>query len=103
MLDPIKVLEKYGKSQSFEDTASMLLCNRGDRGSEDGILISLKRHDLIISDIKLLMKIAWQHGNNACACNNTKGNCDYCADFGADSFERFISEFKDEFDLSPFK
>lgn len=89
MKEASEILSKYGKSQSFEDTALMLLSNRIDFGGDKGGMISVKRFHLVVEDIKALMKIAYEFGASACSC----GGCDFCTEFGPDYFEGFIERF----------
>lgn len=84
-----KIIHQYGKKQPFSDTVHMLLANCVDFGSEKGGLISVKKYPELETAIKVLMKIAWEHGRNACTC----GECDFCIQLGPDTFEKFINEF----------
>lgn len=88
-MDIEKIIHHFGKKQHFKSTVNMLLSNSIDYGSEDGGHISAKRYGEIEGWIKQLMRIAWEHGRIACTC----GECDYCAELGTDSFEKFINEF----------
>ena len=84
-----KIIHQYGKKQSFSDTVHMLLANNIDYGCEKGGLISVKKYPVIETSIMALMKMAWEHGFNACTCEK----CDFCIEQGPDTFERFIEEF----------
>ena len=84
-----KIIHQYGKKQPFSDTVHMILSNNVDYGSQSGGLISVKKYPEIETAIKALMKMAWENGLNACTC----GKCDFCLDYGSDSFDRFIAEF----------
>lgn len=86
-----KIIHQYGKKQPFSDTVHMLLANEVDYGSESGGLISVKKYPNLEISIKALMKMAWEHGLNACTC----GKCDFCIEQDPDTFERFIQEFPD--------
>lgn len=90
-MDIEKIIHGYGARQPFTDTVHMLLSNCVDYGSESGGLISVKKYPDIEVAIKRLMSIAWEHGLTACTCNE----CDFCKDYGPDTFERFIKEFSD--------
>jgi len=86
-----KIIHQYGKKQSFSDTLHMILSNSVDCGSQSGGLISVKKYHEIETAVKILMKMAWENGLNACTC----GTCDFCIEQDPDTFDRFISEFSD--------
>lgn len=85
------ILSKYGPKQPFSETVFMLLSNCIDYGSDKGGLISKDNFGKVEEGLKMLMKITWDYSQNACTC----GTCDFCNEYGPDTFERFIEEFPD--------